>query len=531
MFKAIPGISKKIMVIMAVMLFLVSMVLFISPSKIYGATPVVYVDGGVAASGDGTAWYKAKKTIQEGITAVDPGGTVYVASGTYNENVTVSKSITLTGAGSGTTTVTAANAAVSVFNVTASSVNISGFTVSGATGGGQAGIYLGAGVTLCNIHDNILTGSFDGIWLGSGSNHNTITSNTTSNNTNQGFEVYISSDNTFTNNTANSNTAYGFKIDSGNNNVFTGNTANSNGKYGFYVVEGDGGGATNSTFTNNTANSNTQYGMRMNGGSGNTLIGNTFNLNVIDGIKLKEDIPSLTLTNNSFTNSQIGIEIDVSVANGIPAWTVSSNTITGNTLSISNAGTGTLNAINNWWGNATGPTHSSNLGGTGDAVSDNVNFTPWLVNPVGYVAPAPSKPLTPEEQASLNLSIAEQVDLYGATNIGFTKMLYDNILGRVSDAGGLDDWVTALNNGTITLGDVVYGFVFSKELEPIISVASPEEFITFLYENVLDRNADPDGFNNWVTLMQNGMTKEEVLLHFIDSDEFKSICEMFGLKP
>ncbi|MHB8280429.1 MAG: DUF4214 domain-containing protein [Candidatus Humimicrobiaceae bacterium] len=142
-----------------------------------------------------------------------------------------------------------------------------------------------------------------------------------------------------------------------------------------------------------------------------------------------------------------------------------------------------------------------------------------------------SKPLTPEEQASLNLSIAQQVDLYGATNIGFTKMLYDNILGRVSDAGGLDDWVTALNNGTITLGDVVYGFVFSKELEPIISVASSEEFITFLYENVLDRNADPDGFNNWLTLMQNGMTKEEVLLHFIDSGEFKNICEMFGLKP
>jgi hypothetical protein len=110
-------------------------------------------------------------------------------------------------------------------------------------------------------------------------------------------------------------------------------------------------------------------------------------------------------------------------------------------------------------------------------------------------------------------------------------MLYDNILGRVPDSEGSNDWVTALNEGSITLGDVIFGFVFSKELEPVISPAGPEEFITFLYKNVLDRNPDPDGFNNWATLMQNGMTKEEVLLHFIDSGDFQNICEMFGLKP
>ena len=141
------------------------------------------------------------------------------------------------------------------------------------------------------------------------------------------------------------------------------------------------------------------------------------------------------------------------------------------------------------------------------------------------------KPLTPEEIASLNLSIGQQIDLYGATNIGFTKMLYDNILGRVPDSEGADNWVTALNEGSIKLGDVIFGFVFSKELEGIISPATPEEFITFLYKNVFDRNPDPDGYNNWVSLMQNGMSKEDVLLHFTDSGEFKNICEMFGLKP
>jgi len=45
-----------------------------------------------------------------------------------------------------------------------------------------------------------------------------------------------------------------------------------------------------------------------------------------------------------------------------------------------------INAEINWWGSNSGPTHSSNPGGTGQAVSDNVNFTPWLgsgaINPI-----------------------------------------------------------------------------------------------------------------------------------------------------
>lgn len=142
---------------------------------------------------------------------------------------------------------------------------------------------------------------------------------------------------------------------------------------------------------------------------------------------------------------------------------------------------------------------------------------------------APPKPLTPEEQAALDLSIEKQVAIYGANNVGFVKTLYDNILGRAADEGGLNAWVTALNEGKITLRDIVFGFVFSKELESVISPAGPEEYITFLYENVLGRSPDPDGLNNWITNMQNGMTKEEVLLHFVDSEEFNKICEMFGL--
>jgi len=60
--------------------------------------------------------------------------------------------------------------------------------------------------------------------------------------------------------------------------------------------------------------------------------------------------------------------------------TATGNSIVGN-LSYgmaSNVDYVDVDATDNWWGDATGPTHSSNPGGTGDAVSDYVLYGSWL---------------------------------------------------------------------------------------------------------------------------------------------------------
>ncbi|MCK6558065.1 right-handed parallel beta-helix repeat-containing protein [bacterium] len=44
---------------------------------------------------------------------------------------------------------------------------------------------------------------------------------------------------------------------------------------------------------------------------------------------------------------------------------------------VYNTSTVSLDAIDNWWGDASGPAHASNPSGTGDVVSDLVNFSPW----------------------------------------------------------------------------------------------------------------------------------------------------------
>ena len=355
-----------------------------------------YVDDDSLTGGDGTTSaitgaHRAFHTIGDAITAAAASGdTINVAAGTYTENVNVDKSLTLTGASSATVTVTAAAPAVSVFTVTANDVNISGFTATGATGpyvGDQhAGIYFPAHVENCNIHDNKLTGNIVGILMLDTENtttagNNTFTSNIASTNLASGFEMQHTYGNTFTSNTANSNGKYGFCLDSARNNIFTGNIANLNTRYGFWLKQGEGTfGSNYNTFTNNTANSNTRSGIRMTNLSGNNIFtGNTFDSNTIAGMELGgtpgDAVSNLTVNNNSFSGNATGIAIDAGAV--ITSVVLRYNNIVGNTsYGASNAGTGTLDAENNWWGDASGP---GPVGpGTGDKVSANVDYDPWL---------------------------------------------------------------------------------------------------------------------------------------------------------
>jgi len=102
---------------------------------------------------------------------------------------------------------------------------------------------------------------------------------------------------------------------------------------------------------------------------------------VVSGLRLKETITTLTITGNTFSNNPIGIEITSSVPD-VSTWAVNYNHIVGNTAyGISNAAVaGTLDATNNWWGFANGPSFTFDYGlgsGSGDEVSRYVDYTPW----------------------------------------------------------------------------------------------------------------------------------------------------------
>jgi RHS repeat-associated protein len=120
-------------------------------------------------------------TIQQAVDNATAGDTIIVRDGVYTENVNVDKRLTIQSEnGSDSTIVQAADINDHVFEITADSVNISGFTVKDAAG------YLSDGIRLdnahhCNLSDNNVSNNFNGIFLDlSGNNtlrNNIITEN------------------------------------------------------------------------------------------------------------------------------------------------------------------------------------------------------------------------------------------------------------------------------------------------------------------------------------------------------------------
>jgi len=113
---------------------------------------------------------------------------------------------------------------------------------------------------------------------------------------------------------------------------------------------------------------------------GNDVIGNAW------GVDIQMDANNtLVIYNNIVNNTEAGVSvtqfIDDPVFNGYePVGTVIRyNRIVGNKVGVENNDVSTnVDAALNWWGSATGPTHASNPGGTGDPVTDKVIYSPWL---------------------------------------------------------------------------------------------------------------------------------------------------------
>jgi len=70
---------------------------------------------------------------------------------------------------------------------------------------------------------------------------------------------------------------------------------------------------------------------------------------------------------------------------------INQNKIYNNAHGIYNGLSYVVNALNNWWGHASGPEHATNPDGTGDKVSDYVNFNPWKTVDPNYVPPGPDR--------------------------------------------------------------------------------------------------------------------------------------------
>jgi|GEM_PF-360254 len=97
--------------------------------------------------------------------------------------------------------------------------------------------------------------------------------------------------------------------------------------------------------------------------------------------------------------------------------------------------------------------------------------------------------------------------------------LYQATLDRAPDAGGFENWSERLAGGTDYV-EVVRGFVQSAEFERTYGALDNEAFVTLLYNNVLDRDPDAQGLENWTARLEGGMSRAEVVTGFAQSSEF-----------
>ncbi|MGH1425708.1 MAG: DUF4214 domain-containing protein [Pseudooceanicola sp.] len=101
--------------------------------------------------------------------------------------------------------------------------------------------------------------------------------------------------------------------------------------------------------------------------------------------------------------------------------------------------------------------------------------------------------------------------------------LYQSTVDRLPDAGGLDLWAGRLAVGVSSLEDVSEALVNSREFQNKYgSATTTAEFVTLLYENVLERAPGEAGLNAWVAEIDTGRkSRAEAVLGFSESTEFK----------
>ncbi len=112
----------------------------------------------------------------------------------------------------------------------------------------------------------------------------------------------------------------------------------------------------------------------------------------------------------------------------------------------------------------------------------------------------------------------EFLQTYGnLNNTQYVTLLYNNVLGRAPDAGGLAAWVGALNSNTLTRGQVLLGFSESAEY---LATSSNKVFVVMMYVGMLRRSPDTPGFNNSVAFLNAGNSRLALIQGFLNAPEY-----------
>lgn len=351
-------------------------------------------------------------TISAAIAAASTGQKIFVCLGTYTEQLSINKALTLIGAsstntiiqgtGSDIVTISSGNVTIQGFQITTSlnNINLSGIKLA------QLGAVSNVTITDNWIRNLNTTATYAiGISLQSQNSNVSVLNNQIENITSNGlaYGILLSEAGGMGNNNVlikgnqvsaiqGALAGIGISVNDDFHNVTVeGNTVSNltspgAGKRVVGIASGGTAGTpSNVTILNNTVSNITWTGTNIQDavgiGIGDTAQGVTIQNNTVSncgvGIGLATSGINIVINNgNDILNNQVGIGIATAPQAG---WAANYNNIVGNALfGAQNTTATSFNAENNWWGCTAGP------GNPGcDTVSfDNVDFTPWLTAPV-----------------------------------------------------------------------------------------------------------------------------------------------------
>ncbi len=110
----------------------------------------------------------------------------------------------------------------------------------------------------------------------------------------------------------------------------------------------------------------------------------------------------------------------------------------------------------------------------------------------------------------------------------FIERLYNDALGRLSEEAGKKYWVDAIKSGQKTGADCGLFFLLGEEFTN--KKMSDGALLDILYPVFFNREPDDEGRTFWLSQLNKGVSREQVIRSFIDSTEWCNICAGYGVK-
>ena len=111
----------------------------------------------------------------------------------------------------------------------------------------------------------------------------------------------------------------------------------------------------------------------------------------------------------------------------------------------------------------------------------------------------------------------------------FVSRLYTVVLGREAESEGLKYWSDLLNSKKTDGATTAKNFFDSAEFAS--KSLSNEEYLAILYKTFFNREMDEGGRDYWLGELSSGVSRNTVLGGFINSNEWKEVCNSYGIAP